>query len=111
MTTLYVAGPMSGYPDFNIPAFRAAEQQLRCAGYRVLSPADVSQQTDLTTPSPWDWYMRRALGLLLQADGVALLTGWTGSKGAKLEHHVARTLGMPCWTVELWVEKAAKVEK
>ena len=32
---IYIAGPMSGLPEFNHPAFHAAAAQLRGAGYIV----------------------------------------------------------------------------
>jgi len=39
VTTIYIAGPMSGLPEFNYPAFFAAAEQLTAAGYDVLNPA------------------------------------------------------------------------
>jgi hypothetical protein len=38
VTTLYIAGPMTGIPDSNYPAFNQAEIELRAAGYDVLNP-------------------------------------------------------------------------
>ena len=32
---VYVAGPMTGLPDFNYPAFNAEAQRLRGLGYQV----------------------------------------------------------------------------
>lgn len=40
MTRLYIAGPMSGLPQFNFPAFHAAAIALRAAGYAIISPAE-----------------------------------------------------------------------
>lgn len=37
---VYVAGPMTGIPDFNYPAFNAVADQLRAQGYEVENPAD-----------------------------------------------------------------------
>ena len=36
---IYIAGPMSGLPDFNYPAFNQAEQRLLALGYEVENPA------------------------------------------------------------------------
>jgi hypothetical protein len=33
---LYIAGPMTGLPDYNYPAFEQARASLEAAGYRVL---------------------------------------------------------------------------
>lgn len=87
---VYIAGPMTGLPLFNKPAFHKAAQQLRFAGFAVVSPAELHTHTD----RPWDWYMRQALGALLMCDAVLMLDGWEKSKGAQLEFRVATDLGM-----------------
>lgn len=108
MTTLYVAGPMSGLPDFNYPTFNAAASMLRGLGYDVLNPVDAEK--DNPTPGqqqPWDWYMRKALRMVLEADGLAMLPGSHHSRGARLERRVAEDLGLPCLPLEAWVERVA----
>ena len=37
---IYLAGPMTGLPDHNFPAFRAAAEGLQQAGWEVVNPAD-----------------------------------------------------------------------
>jgi len=37
---VYIAGPMSGIPQFNFPAFKAAARALRAIGYDVICPAE-----------------------------------------------------------------------
>ena len=44
---LYVAGPMTGLPDHNYPAFAEAAARLRAVGYEVESPANSSDQETL----------------------------------------------------------------
>lgn len=96
---IYVAGPMSGYPEHNFPAFQEATRILRGRGYEVISPAEldlneVSVDHEALAKVPWDWYLRRDIKLLVDCDGVFLLPGWSGSRGAMLERHIALALGM-----------------
>lgn len=105
MSTLYIAGPMSGLPHYNYPAFNRAEEELLAAGYTVLNPVDAEK--DNPTPGqaqPWDWYMRKALAMVLAADGIAVLDGWECSRGARLEVEVAHSLRMPVLPLRRWVE-------
>lgn len=106
MTKLYIAGPMTGIPDSNYPAFRKAEADLKAAGYDVLCPVDAEQHNDTGKPQTWDWYMRHALRMVLDADGVALLPEWRQSRGARLEREVAQSLGLSVFTLGYWLDLA-----
>lgn len=88
--TTYIAGPMTGLPDYNYPAFHAAAAELRAQGIHVRSPAE----HDHGTHQPYDFYMRLALRALLDCDAILLLPGWETSKGARLEYDIAWALGM-----------------
>lgn len=85
---IYIAGPMTGLPEYNYPAFNAEARVWRCRGFEVENPAE---GPDL--PS-WAAYMRRALRQLLTCDAICLLPGWTTSKGATVEWLVASVLGL-----------------
>ena len=108
MTTLYIAGPMTGYPEFNYPAFREAAQRLGELGHITLNPVD-SEKWNPTpgTPQSWQWYMRHAIRMVLEAEGVALLPGWEKSKGATLEHQIATALGLDIRTLDQWIDAEA----
>lgn len=88
---VYIAGPMTGYPEWNHPEFHAAAAVLRAKGLRVINPAELHEAEAAT---PWGWYLRRDLAQLVKCNRVVLLPGWHGSRGAQLEHHVAQALGM-----------------
>lgn len=111
LPTLYIAGPMSGLPDHNYPAFRAAASILAKAGYGVLNPVDNEKKRsalDVTSQpyAPWSWYMRRSLEQIAVADGMAVLPRWQNSKGASLEVDLALQLGMKVATVDAWAHDA-----
>jgi hypothetical protein len=95
---LYVAGPMTGLPEYNIPAFAAATEQLRVKGYDVINPG----RHGVNLSYIWSDYLRRGLTELLTCDAVALLDGWQTSRGATLEVHVAEALGMPVRALDKW---------
>lgn len=90
----YVAGPMSGYPDYNYPAFHATAEKLRALGHVVHCPAE-SFGGDQTLA--YHCYARHDLHLLLQTEAICLLDRWAGSRGACTEVGVALWLGLPCY--------------
>ena len=119
MAWLYVSGPMRGIKDFNRHAFHAAAEVLQAAGHEVFDPAahDEVQGFDLTSPdgldTPVGFDLREALGadmawITAHANGVAVLSGWTGSKGAKAEVATAEALGLPVESVDYWVGLAGR---
>lgn len=85
---IYIAGPMTGKPDFNRTAFSLAAVRLSAQGAIPLSPAilpDGLSQAD---------YMRICLAMLQCADGIYLLDGWQDSAGACAEVALAKKLGL-----------------
>lgn len=102
---LYLAGPMSGLPAFNYPAFDAAAAQLRGAGFEVLNPAEN------TAPEGAEWvdYMKLAVGQLAKADAVAFLVGAGNSRGARIEMRLAVDLDMKVRPVRAWLTEAGQV--
>lgn len=91
MSRIYIAGPMSGLPDFNYPAFHAAAKAWRAAGWTVLNPAENFEGHQ---GMPYADYIRKDLADLMTCDSIAFLPGWANSKGARLEKHVADVLEM-----------------
>lgn len=89
---IYLAGPMSGLPDYNYPAFHAAAARLRDLGHKVINPAE---NFDGDQGMEWTDYLRSGIAQVVTCEAVAVLPGWRGSKGATLEVQVAEALGMP----------------
>ena len=90
MTRIYIAGPMSGLPAFNFPAFHAKAAELREEGIEVINPAEINPDTSMA----WHACMREDIKQLVDCDAIHLLPGWSKSKGATLEHHIAERLGL-----------------
>ncbi len=93
MKRIYLAGPMTGLPDFNYPAFHAEAARLRALGYHVENPAENPEPTD-GGPPLWLAYMRMAITQLLTCDAIAMLDGWQESRGACVERTLAGGLGL-----------------
>ena len=114
LENLYIAGPMTGLPQFNFPAFDAAAVELRQRGYEVTSPAELdspeSRAAALASPDgdpeayenatdeTWGDLLARDVKLIAdRVHGVVVLPGWERSRGARLETFVARLCGKPIY--------------
>lgn len=97
---VYIAGPMTGLPDFNYPAFFAAARQLVARGHEPINPARREGREGCST---WQDYMRAALRDVAEADGIALLPGWQDSRGARLERSVGIRLGIEVRMLADWL--------
>jgi len=85
---VYIAGPMSGLPDFNRRAFNVARTYLKLNGHSVLSPEilpDGFEQRE---------YMDICIAMVRCVDCVYMLKGWEKSAGARAEHALAEKLNL-----------------
>lgn len=90
---IYLSGPMTGYPDYNRPAFMKAEAELQATlDANFINPA----RLDSLAKPEWQWtdFMRNSLKRMLDACTIYMLNGWENSKGAKIELALAKELGM-----------------
>ena len=99
---IYISGPMTGCPDFNKPAFFAAEETLRELGYEPVNPA----RNGLPDSAEWHEHMRADIKMLMDCEAVCMLPGWGSSKGATLEIDIACRLGMKCEALSVIVARA-----
>ena len=84
---VYIAGPMTGYENFNREAFHKAEEELKREGHTVLNPAVLPD--GLTQPH----YMDICMAMIRCVDAIYMLKGWQRSAGAKAELALAERLG------------------
>jgi hypothetical protein len=125
---VYLAGPMTGIPQFNIPAFDAYAADLRLAGYDVVSPAELDDPetraaalaspdgapgTGSTNGETWGDFLSRDVKLIADGgiEGVVLMPRWERSRGARLETYVAHAmLGLPVYTWDATYRTVRDVE-
>lgn len=114
--TYYLAGPMSGIPQFNFPKFDRIANELRSAGYTIKSPAEMDDEETRTaalaspdgaagSASPhgqtWGDFLARDIKLVAdEVQGVIAMDGWEKSRGARLEVFVARLCGKSLYVYE-----------
>lgn len=101
---VYIAGPMTGYPLHNFPAFDAAAAALRAAGFEVSSPADndrILGYDGVTEPAP-EGLIKKVWALnfmsVVEAEVIVVLDGWRSSPGATLEVEMAQLMRKPVVT-------------
>lgn len=92
MMKIYVCGPISGYADYNLPAFDLAAKQLEGLGHAVINPCALDGESERNLK--WEDYLKRDLKLLVDCDAIFLLDNWHFSRGAMLEFYVATNLGL-----------------
>lgn len=88
MKKVYIAGPMTGLPNYNRPAFKAAALDLSLLGHAVLNPATLPDGLSQAQ------YMDICMAMLRCADTIYLLEGWEQSDGACAEVALAIKLGL-----------------
>jgi hypothetical protein len=124
---VYIAGPMTGRPAFNFPAFDRAAAQWLQAGWDVISPADLTriywrrrfaaefdpENSDPRIAAGGDIYrefLRGDIAAIAYCDAIALLPGWEKSGGVAKELAVARLLGLQEFDAETMQPMAAPDE-
>jgi len=121
---VYLAGPMTGIPQFNYPLFMDTAAGLRAVelspeqgyGIEVVSPAELDfpevQLASLLSPDgnlntiethglTFGDFIARDVQLIIDdgIDAVVVLPGWETSRGARLETFVANAIcGLPIMT-------------
>ena len=104
----YIAGPMTGYPQFNVPLFDKVATQLRKDGLNVTSPAELDSAPmralalasetgdvrDVISEGTWGDCLARDVKMLAdELDAIILLPKWEASRGAILEAFVGLLCG------------------
>ena len=93
---IYVAGPMTGYPQFNYPLFDEVAATIREMGHEAITPSELDtpevRAAALDSPDgvlvggrhaglTWGDFLSRDVKVVAdEVDGIVVLPGWRRSK-------------------------------
>lgn len=104
---VFIAGPMTGLPDWNRAAFYEAEEVLTSADIESINPSSLA--FIIPEYAPHQMFVDTTCALVKHCQAVVRLPGWETSKGAKLEMAAAVRNGVPVFD---WDDKTiARLEK
>ena len=86
----YISGKITGIEKDAEKMFENAEKALLSKGYEVVNPFKLDHNHDKS----WHSYMRVDIKALCDCDSIYMLSNWTESKGAIIEHTIAMYLGL-----------------
>ena len=86
---VYIAGPMTGYKNFNRETFLLMAEELKHRGFEPIHTADMPDGLTYTA------YINESLHRLRGCKAVYLLPRWYKSKGVIVELNQARLSGIP----------------
>jgi hypothetical protein len=88
---VYISGKITGLPIEEAKAkFERAEWLLDDIGLQPVNPL----KNGLSLHDSWEKHIVRDIELLLECDGILMLTTWMGSKGANIAYFIAKKKGM-----------------
>jgi len=104
MKKIYIAGPMTGYEDFNFTCFDFAEEGLSDLNWNPINPAEIDRAHGFWPDMVDDnhKFSNIDMGLMLsrdilaisQCEAIFMLIGWEESKGANMEKTFAEIIGI-----------------
>jgi len=92
----YISGKITGLTnEVAIENFREASLHARFLGYEPVNPMNIV--SDVEEPKnekdKWSWCMKADLKEMMDCDAILMQDNWEDSKGAIIEHNLARDLG------------------
>lgn len=91
MAKIYISGKVAGLSAEEYSAnFNLAKELMQNTGFEVISPIDLPHSHQRR----WIDYMIEDLQALAGCDAIFMLSNWTESPGAKIEHDCAVRMGL-----------------
>ena len=88
---IYLSGKISGTDlSHTRKRFSDVATTLRALGHEVVNPLC----NGLSEAAPWEEHIAKDIINLMDSEGIYMLQGWEDSQGARIEHAVAKELGL-----------------
>ncbi len=88
MKKIYISGKISGIEALAPLLFEIAEKLLQKEGFETVNPLTINHNHDLS----WESYMKVDIKEMCSCDSIYLLKNWYNSRGAIIEHDLAKKL-------------------
>lgn len=122
--SIYIAGPMTGYPNFNFDKFYEVEEKLKAEGWIVYNPANKEDEDALDPTAKVTGDTQKAIEegfdfrkvylwdveKVIMADAIYMLPGWEKSVGACGELAVAMAVQKHYPNYQIIMEEETVVE-
>jgi len=92
MKRVYISGKITGL-DIRVARelFDLGSSIVKEMGHLPINPMElVSENPDMS----WEEYMKNDIKILMDCHAIYMLPNWTDSRGAKMEHMIAKDLNM-----------------
>lgn len=88
---VYISGSITGLDEEYVKSlFEFAENWWKELGHEPVNPMKIEHNHDCS----WESYMKEDLKALLDCDHIFMLDNWWLSRGARIEHDLAKELGI-----------------
>lgn len=88
---IYLSGKISGTDlDYVRRLFDKVATTLQSLGHKVVNPLC----NGLSEHDPWEEHIAKDIINLMDCEGIYMLQGWEDSQGARIEHAVAKEIGL-----------------
>ena len=103
---VYISGMITSLKEDEYrKAFKEAATYLKEQGHEPVDPSLLGKPEHHS----WHYYMKKAIALLVECDGIYMLRGFYKSKGALLEKQIAEALDMPVFHAASEVGNSAQL--
>jgi hypothetical protein len=91
---IYISGQIKGLRLENAKSiFKQAEVVLHNAGFQYVNPLEIDETFEPAGREDWDACMLIDIKHLWDCDGIYMMFNWQESKGARIEHAIAKEMG------------------